>query len=58
MANGITQHGKYLGMASRSSKRSEIWNSGVVVACMWRTFDQLMVKNILGHSVQLFQNGM
>ena len=34
-------------MASHGSKRSEIWDSGVVVACIWGTFDLLVFNVIL-----------
>ncbi len=34
-------------------KRSEIWESGVVVICIWGTFDLLVFKVILGSLIAL-----
>ena len=34
-------------MASRRAKRNEIWESWVVVMCIWGTFDLLVFKVIL-----------
>ena len=40
-------------MAGGRAKRSEIWDLGVVVACIWGTFDLLGLRSFWGHTVHL-----
>ncbi len=42
--------------AGRGAKLIEIWDSEKVVLCIWDTFDLLVFKVILGHSVHMSQN--
>ncbi len=42
-----------LEMAMRRAKLSEIWESGLVVTCIWGTFDLLVFKVILGSFIAL-----
>ena len=41
-------------MADRRAKGSEIWDTGVVVGCIWGTFDLVLFKVILGSFLSLY----
>ncbi len=44
----VPQNGRYLKTAGHGVKGNEIWDSGIVVVCIWGTFDILVFKVALG----------
>ena len=44
--------------AGRRAKRTEMWDSGILVTHVLNIFDPVVFKVILGHSVHLSQNSL
>ncbi len=44
--------------AEKREKRSAIWDSGILVTCIWATIDLLLFKIIGGYLVHLSQNAL